>query len=126
VQTKFDSFTYQDAQHNDVTKMLNAQQLADIAAVQANLLLVPDPGNKNTGSVTWTYSMVDSAFDFIAAGETLTLTYIAQVDNNFGPNNETGFQSFTITITRGANDVPTIVSASTTATGAVTEDAAPN
>jgi len=125
VQTKFDSFTYQDAQHNDVTKMLNAQQLADIAAVQANLLLVPDPGNKNTGSVTWTYSMVDSAFDFIAAGETLTLTYIAQVDNNFGPNNETGFQSFTITITRGANDVPTIVSASTTATGAVTEDAAP-
>jgi len=106
VQTKFDSFTYQDAQHNDVTKMLNAQQLADIAAVEANLLLVPDPGNKNTGAVTWTYSMVDSAFDFIAAGETLTLTYIAQVDNNFALNNETGFQSFTITITRGANDVP--------------------
>jgi len=106
VQTKFDSFTYQDAQHNDVTKMLNAQQLADIAAVQANLLLVPDPGNKNTGSVTWTYSMVDSAFDFIAAGETLTLTYIAQVDNNFAPNNERAFKSFTITITRGTNDVP--------------------
>jgi len=106
VQTKFDSFTYQDAQHNDVTKMLNAQQLADIAAVQANLLLVPDPGNKNIGSVTWTYSMVDSAFDFIAAGETLTLTYIAQVDNNFALNNETAFKSFTITITRGTNDVP--------------------
>ena len=122
LQTKFDSFTYQDAQHNDVTKTLNAQQLADIAAVEANLALVPDPGNKNTGSVTWTYSMVDSAFDFIAAGETLTLTYIAQVDNNFAPNNEKGFQSFTITITRGANDVPMIVSALTTAIGGVTED----
>jgi VCBS repeat-containing protein len=108
VQTKFDSFTYQDAQHNDVTKMLNAQQRADIAAVEANLLLVPDPGNKNIGSVTWTYSMVDSAFDFIAAGETLTLTYIAQVDNNFAPNNETAFKSFTITITRGTNDVPVL------------------
>jgi fibronectin-binding autotransporter adhesin len=106
VQTKFDSFTYQDALHNDVTKTLNAQQLADIAAVETNLLLVPDPGNKNTGSVTWTYSMVDSAFDFIAAGETLTLTYIARVDNNFAPNNETAFKSFTITITRGTNDVP--------------------
>src|SRR6266567_2075469 len=125
VQTKFDSFTYQDAQHNDVTKTLNAQQLADIAAVEGNLLLVPDPGNKNTGSVTWTYSMVDSAFDFIAAGETLTLTYMARVDNNFALNNETGFKSFTITITRGSNDVPTIVSDLTTATGAVTEDAAP-
>jgi hypothetical protein len=106
VQTKFDSFTYQDAQHNDVTKTLNAQQLADIAAVEPNLLLVPDPGNKNTGSVTWTYSMADSAFDFIAAGETLTLTYIARVDNNFALNNETAFKSFTITITRGTNDVP--------------------
>jgi VCBS repeat-containing protein len=124
VQTKFDSFIYQDAQHNDVTKTLNAQQLADIAAVEANLLLVPDPGNKNTGSVTWTYSMVDSAFDFIGDGETLTLTYNARVDNNFAPNNETAFKSFTITITRGSNDVPTIVSALTTATGAVTEDAA--
>jgi VCBS repeat-containing protein len=124
VKTKFGSFTYQDAQHHDVTATLSAQQLADIAAVEANLVLVPDPGNKNTGSVTWTYSIVDSAFDFIAAGETLTLTYIAQVDNNFAPNNETAFQSFTITITRGANDVPTIVSALTTATGAVTEDAA--
>jgi fibronectin-binding autotransporter adhesin len=106
VTTKFSSFTFQDAQHNDVTKTLNAQQLADIAAVQANLILVPDPANKNTGSVTWTYSVVDSAFDFISAGETLTLTYIARVDNNFAPNNETGFQSFTITITRGTNDVP--------------------
>src|SRR5258705_13645450 len=124
VQTKFDSFTYQDAQHNDVTKMLNAQQLADIAAVQANLLLVPDPGNKNTGSVTWTYSMVDSAFDFIAAGETLTLTYIAQVDNNFALNNETAFKSFTITITRGANDEPTIWSALTTAAGPAPEEQA--
>jgi VCBS repeat-containing protein len=124
VKTKFGSFTYQDAQHHDVTTTLSAQQLADIAAVEANLVLVPDPGNKNTGSVTWTYSIADSAFDFIAAGETLTLTYIAQVDNNFALNNETAFQSFTITITRGANDVPTIVSALTTATGAVTEDAA--
>ncbi len=108
VTTKFASFTYQDAAHNDVTATLNAQQLADIAAVEAKLLLEPDPGNTNNGSVKWTYSIVDSAFDFIAIGETLTLTYTAQVDNNFAPNNETGHQTFSITITRGANDIPDI------------------
>ncbi len=103
VTTKFDSFTYQNAQHQDVTATLNALQLADIAKVEANLLLTPDPGNNNNGSVTWNYTVVDSAFDFLAAGETLTLTYEARVDNNFAPNDEAGFQKFTITITRGSN-----------------------
>ena len=109
VTTKFDSFTYQNAAHEDVTANLNAQQLADIAAVEAKLLMEPDSANTNTGFVRWTYSIVDSAFDFIAVGETLTLTYVARVDNNFAPNNETGFQTFSITITRGSNDVPVIV-----------------
>jgi fibronectin-binding autotransporter adhesin len=108
VTTKFDSFTYQNAQHQDVTATLNALQLADIAKVEASLLLTPDPGNNNNGSVTWTYSVVDSAFDFLAIGETLTLTYEARVDNNFAPNDEAGFQKFTITITRGSNDIPVI------------------
>jgi hypothetical protein len=108
VTTKFDSFTYQNAQHQDVTATLNALQLADIAKVEANLLLTPDPGNNNNGGVTWTYSVVDSAFDFLSIGETLTLTYVARVDNNFAPNDEAGSQKFTITITRGSNDVPVI------------------
>jgi fibronectin-binding autotransporter adhesin len=108
VTTKFDSFTYQNAQHQDVTATLNALQLADIAKVEANLLLTPDPANNNNGSVTWNYTVVDSAFDFLAVGETLTLTYEARVDNNFAPNDEFGLQKFTITITRGSNDVPVI------------------
>ena len=33
------------------------------------------PTATNTGSATWTYSVPDGAFDFLAAGETLTLTY---------------------------------------------------
>jgi fibronectin-binding autotransporter adhesin len=108
VTTKFDSFTYQNAQHQDVTATLNALQLADIAKVEAKLVLAVDPGNNNNGSVTWTYTVVDSAFDFLAVGETLTLTYEARVDNNFAPNDEAGFQKFTITIARGSNDVPVI------------------
>jgi VCBS repeat-containing protein len=106
VSTKFGSFTYQNTQGQDITATLTAQQLAAVAAVEAKLVLAPDPGNNNNGSVTWTYSILDSAFDFLAPGETLTLTYVAQVDNNFAPFNETASQSFTITI--GTNHPPTV------------------
>jgi hypothetical protein len=109
VSATFNSFSYENAQHQDVTAGLTTEQLADIAAVAIKLAVEQDPGNKNNGSATWTYSVPDSAFDFIAAGETLTLTYVARVDNNFAPNDEAGFQSFSITITRGSNDVPVIV-----------------
>ncbi len=111
VSVTFDNaFTYENAQHQDVTATLTAEQLADIKAVAVKLAVEQDPGNTNNGSATWTYSVPDSAFDFIAAGETLTLTYMARVDNNYAPNDEAGFQQFTITITRGSNDVPVITS----------------
>ena len=61
------------------------------------------------GLATWTYQAADGAFDFLAAGEKLTLTFNAIVDNNFAPNDQTGSQQFTITIT-GTNDVPVITS----------------
>ena len=60
------------------------------------LAVVQDPNGKNIGTATWTYTIADGAFDFLAAGETLTLTYLARVDNNFAPNNETTFVPFTI------------------------------
>ena len=71
------------------------------------LSVVQDPNGKNTGQATWTYSIADGAFDFLAAGETLTLTYMARVDNNYAPNNETTFVPFTVVIT-GTNDKPTL------------------
>ena len=57
----------------------------------------------------WTYKVPDGAFDFLAAGEKLTLTYNATVDNNYLPADQTGSGQFTITIT-GTNDVPVITS----------------
>ena len=107
VSAKFSSFSYQNAAHQDVTSTMNALQLADIAAVEAKLLVVPTPGNNNNGSATWTYSIADKAFDFLAAGETLVLTYTVKVDNNYAPNDEATTLSFTITVT-GTNDVPVI------------------
>ncbi|WGS28453.1 VCBS domain-containing protein [Bradyrhizobium sp. ISRA464] len=111
----FTSFTYQDAQHNDVTASLTAQQLAAIKAVEIPLLVEQNPRNTNIGSAAWTYSLPDSAFDFLGAGETLTLTYTARVDNNYALLNETAFKTFTITIT-GTNDVPIVTSLAQAAT----------
>ncbi|WP_407150120.1 VCBS domain-containing protein [Bradyrhizobium sp. ORS 86] len=111
----FSSFTYRNAQSNDVTSSLTTQQLAAIKATEIPLLVEQTPGNRNIGSATWSYSLPDAAFDFLAAGETLTLTYTARVDNNFALFNETAFKTFTITIT-GTNDTPIVTSLTQAAT----------
>lgn len=107
VSAQFSSFTYQNARGANVTAALTAEQLAAIKAVEVPLSVVQDPNGKNTGQATWTYNIADGAFDFLASGETLTLTYLARVDNNYAPSNETTFVPFTIVIT-GTNDKPTL------------------
>ncbi|MGY2901586.1 VCBS domain-containing protein [Bradyrhizobium sp. URHC0002] len=116
VSAQFSSFAYQNAQGANVTATLTAEQLAAIKAVEVPLVVVQDPNGKNTGQATWTYNVADGAFDFLAAGETLTLTYVARVDNNYAPSNETTFVPFTIVIT-GTNDKPTL----STTGGTITE-----
>jgi VCBS repeat-containing protein len=108
VSVKFASFSYTDAQGHPLT--LNTLQQMDVAAVEAITNAV-NQGTllNNKGLATWTYQAADGAFDFLAANETLTLTYTATVDNNFAPNDQTGSQQFTITIT-GTNDAPVITS----------------
>ncbi len=95
VTTHFVSLQLLDAQHNDITSTLTSQQLA---AVEAQLVVTPSPGNNNNGTATWTYSVADSAFNFLTAGETLTLTYDAVVNNNFLPFEQQADAQFTITI----------------------------
>ncbi|MCA6115414.1 VCBS domain-containing protein [Bradyrhizobium sp. WSM 1738] len=116
VSAQFSSFTYQDAQGADVTATLTTQQEAAIKAVEVPLVVAQDPNGKNFGTATWTYNVPDGAFDFLAAGETLQLTYMARVDNNYAPNNETAFVPFTIVVT-GTNDKPTLSATG----GAITE-----
>ena len=107
VSTTFDHYTYTDAHGNAST--LNDLQKADIKATEVDLVVVQGPNNTNDGEASWTYLVPDKAFDFLAAGETLTLTYAAVVDNHFtaDPTTEKNTQLFTITIT-GTNDVPVI------------------
>jgi len=105
VSVDFSSFTFKNASQVDVTGTLSPVQLADIAATAVQITVVPDPGNNNNGSATWSYSIADKAFDFLGAGEQLTLTYLVRVDNNYTPANESAFVPITITIT-GTNDAP--------------------
>ena len=126
VQAAFSSFIYANAQNVDVTATLTAEQLAAIKSVEVPLVVVQDPNGKNTGQATWTYNIADGAFDFLASGETVTLTYLARVDNNYAPSNETTFVPLTIVIT-GTNDKPTLsatggVITELTGTGSTTLD----
>ncbi len=60
------------------------QELADIHALEdIPLVVVQAPGNTYFGSATWTFNVPDKAFDFLGAGDTLTLTYMAEVDSNY-------------------------------------------
>ncbi len=72
-----------------------------------SLKLTPSPTNANNGSVTWSYDVADGNLDFLADGDTLTLTYLASVDDGHG-----GVATAPITVTiLGANDTPVITSA---------------
>ncbi|WP_300254107.1 tandem-95 repeat protein, partial [Bradyrhizobium sp.] len=105
--------TYKDAGQHDVTASLSALQKQDIAATEVKIVVVPASGNNNNGSAVWTYSVPDNLFDFLAAGETLTLNYVVRVDNNFAANNEFTEIPITIVIT-GTNDKPVITSSVST------------
>ncbi|MCA1547854.1 VCBS domain-containing protein [Bradyrhizobium sp. BRP19] len=101
------NYVYKTAGQNDVTGSLSELQKQGIAATQIQISVVPDPANNNNGSAVWTYTIPDHVFDFLAAGETLTLTYMVRVDTNFTVNPESRFIPITITIT-GTNDKPTV------------------
>src|SRR5437016_1334831 len=80
----FTDFTYQDRDHHDVRASLTPEQLAAIHSVETALTLTPAATNAHDGTVTWSYDVADSAFDFVADGETLTLIYTATVDDGHG------------------------------------------
>src|SRR5262249_9926233 len=58
-------------------------------------------------TVTWTYNPAAADLDWLRQGDTLTLTYVAQIDDGHG---NVGAQNLVITIS-GTNDVPAITAA---------------
>ena len=76
--------------------------------MEVPLTVTQTAGNTNNGSASWTYSLADRNFDFLAVGEILTLTYTATIDDGHGG---VVTQPFTVTIT-GTNDAPVIATTS--------------
>ncbi len=107
VRADFTGFTYKDAAGHDVALSPLAQQDVLAAEIDLNPALVAAAGNANDGSTDVLYSLADKDFDFLAAGERFTLTYVITVNNNYGPAPEVTKQTVTFTIF-GTNDVPVI------------------
>ncbi len=80
----------------------------------------PSPGTGPvTGQIAWQFSVADQEIDFLAAGETLTLTYRVNVTDDSGVSDtNTASQLITITVI-GTNDVPLVAVGDVT--GGVTE-----
>ena len=90
--------TWQDATH-DYTAELTAAQ---IAAITAAFTIAAAAGNTNDGTIDWFYDIVDKEIDFLAVGESITLTTPVVIDDH---NGSTIDPDVVITIT-GANDAP--------------------
>ena len=75
---------------------LNAMLSLSAASLAAN--------PSDTHNLTWTFNAGTDAFDYLAAGETLTLTYTITATDNA---NASTTQNVVITI-NGTNDAPTI------------------
>ena len=71
------------------------------------------------GTISWTYSVANSATQYLAKDQTTTETFTVTISDGQGGTVD---QLITVTIT-GTNDAPTITAGLTDAIGAVTEDA---
>ncbi|MEJ0076865.1 MAG: VCBS domain-containing protein [Alphaproteobacteria bacterium] len=66
---------------------------------------VSKPAGQSNGTVNTTFSGTDLAFDYLAAGEQLNITYTVQLDDHAG-----GLSTQTVTVTiLGTNDKPVVL-----------------
>lgn len=84
---------------------LTALQIMALTAASTFTLVPHDSTGTGTGTIDWSYKVVDGALDFLADGQTLTVTYDVLVAD---AHNGTVVQPVTVTMT-GANDAPTVV-----------------
>ena len=90
-----------------------------IALVKAGIPI--KDADSSAGSVDLDFSAASTAFDYLAAGEQLTLTYTVAINDGDGG---TTSQDFTITIT-GTNDAPVLIASAPLLT-TITEDETAN
>ena len=74
------------------------------AAIENAFKISAEAGNTNNGAIDWSYSVPDSALDFLALNETVTLLSTVTIDDGQGGTTATTVK---VTIT-GTNDKPVI------------------
>lgn len=84
---------------------LTADQATALAAASSLTLTLSDSTGTGAGRVQFAYGAADKTFDFLSAGETLTVAYDVEVADGHG---SAGTQAVSFTVT-GTNDAPTIV-----------------
>lgn len=95
-----------------------AASLAALGTAMSDLTSV----DSTAGTLAWQFSLADKNVDFLAVGETLTVTYdLTLTDHRTGsPFADTSTQQVTVVLT-GTNDVPVVVPASSVLTGSANE-----
>src|SRR5205085_548061 len=83
---------------------LSASQIAALTSASTLALSESDSTGSGAGSIGFSYSAADRTFDFLAAGQTLTVVYAVTVTDNNGLSST---QPITVTIT-GTNDAPVL------------------
>ncbi|WP_238272784.1 beta strand repeat-containing protein, partial [Methylobacterium cerastii] len=86
---------------------LSSDQKLTLASAVAGALTpgtVVESSAGSAGSVPLDFSVVDKTFDFLAAGETLTLSYVVSVADQNGGSSQ---QTVTVRVT-GTNDLPVL------------------
>src|SRR5262249_48793256 len=90
---------------------LTAAQEAALAAARPLTLSKSDSTGSGAGSITFSYGAADKTFDFLALGQTLTISYQVTIDDH---NGGTATQPVTITVT-GIDEPPVLSNVAATA-----------
>ena len=117
VTASVDSVVVAGTGSSSVPAGLNNAAIKDFLTVNPTEIL---DNTQTSATLTWDFDSGTEAFDFLADGETLVLTYTVRVTDDAGtPLSDT--ETVTVTIT-GTNDAPTVTVVDVD--GAVIEDAA--
>ena len=95
---------------------LNYQQLLDLISISD----MTKVSGSSSGSLNLNFSAASTAFDYLAAGQVLTLTYTLAINDHDGA---APTRNFVVTVT-GTNDAP-VVTSGLTSLSAMNEDSAP-
>jgi VCBS repeat-containing protein len=78
-----------------------------------------EPNGVTLGSAPWAFTAPDKSFDYLAVGETVTLSYVMTLADNAGGSSP---QTIAVTVT-GTNDGPVLTTTGTVVAGAIAERA---